>query len=276
MPRAPSLLSLALLGACNQVFGLEPTQSVDARYFDAPPSVCPALGSPPAFDDDLRQVLLQNCTDYTVSANGHALARCSNVIEEGPVDGALAPALGLDPPPNTTYLNPRLGPDGASAVIRVFDKTSTSTRVYFATFTRSEAGTWSKTSELTLTNPFSSSSVSRDGHILVTATGGIHELATSNGTWTDLGVHSELGVTVLSDGVALSADGLRMMFVGQLVSNTPFALLYADRPTLDAPFSQAVLMPAVEYFPNAFLTADCARLYTWALGTVFYVTPAGT
>jgi hypothetical protein len=153
---------------------------------------------------------------------------------------------------------------------------------HFEVFTRAD-GRWTKTGELQVTNAFSSSSPSRNGRILVTASatatvpGGIHELATSDGgvTWTELDLHTfaDFGVLSFAEGVALSADGLRVIFVGQPQGSPSVALLYADRASIDEPFSHAVAMPSVEYFPNAFLTEDCARLYTSTLGTVFYVTP---
>lgn len=115
-----------------------------------------------------------------------------------------------------------------------------------------------------------------NGRILVTASDGIHELSDNgDGTWTDIQVHSvaQLDLSSLSDGVTLTGDGLRMIFVGQPMGAPSLTLLYADRPSIDAPFSAAFPMQTVEYFPNAFLTEDCARLYVWTLGTVFYVTP---
>jgi hypothetical protein len=275
MPRVPSLFALVTLGACNQAFGLEPTRAVDAQYFDAPPPVCPAIGTPPAFKDELHQILVQNCTDFTVAANGRALARCGGLIKEGVVDSELTPAVGLEPPVTGTYLHPRISPDGASAVFLV--------STHFEVVTHPDSGTWTKLGQFQVPNAFSSSSPSRNGRILVTASasstspGGLHELATSDGgaTWTELDVHthSDLDVASMSEGVTLTADGLRVIFVGQANGTPSLALLYADRATIDEPFSHAVPMPSVEYFPNAFLTEDCARLYTSTLGTVFYVTP---
>ena len=65
-------LAVALGAGCNQVFDLKPTASIDAAYFDAAPPVCPAIGTPPSFGDNLHQILVQDCKDYTVSPTGRS------------------------------------------------------------------------------------------------------------------------------------------------------------------------------------------------------------
>ena len=269
-----SLLALLLVG-CNQIYGLERTQSIDAAYFDAPPPTCPPLGAPPVFTQDFEQAVFQSCTDYTLSSTGRALARCNRVIAEGAVGEPLVGAVGLEQTTSMTYDHPRLHPDGQSAIVRMTDRTGP--RTAFAVFSRTDSG-WVKSSEFSV--PYTmlgSSAPSRDRHVVVVASGGaLRELADDGtGTWNEVLVHdfAELGITSLGDQVNLSADGLRLILVGSPIGKNEMNLLYADRANETDRFSQAVPMPSLEYLPNGFLTEDCGRLYFSALGTVFYVEP---
>src|SRR5512143_2261526 len=95
-------ITLLALCACNQVFDLRPTKSVDAKhdFFDAPldaPYACPATGETPAFGSLFHQVILQNCKDYEPSqAKQTGIALCDDgqytgnyLLSEGPLDGPL-------------------------------------------------------------------------------------------------------------------------------------------------------------------------------------------
>ncbi|HSD89398.1 MAG TPA: hypothetical protein VLB44_17835 [Kofleriaceae bacterium] len=264
---------LTLLLGCNQIYGLDKTQPIDAAYFDAPPATCPALGTPPVFGQDFQQVVFQPCSDYTLSSSGRALARCNRVISEGPIGGALVGAVGLEQTADLTYDHPRLHPDGQSVVVRMIDRTVP--RTSFGVFARTDAG-WGKTSEFSVPyQMLGSSTPSRDNHVLVVASGGgLRELADDGaGTWNEVLVHdfAELGITSLGDQVDLSADGLRLIFIGTAIGKSSVNLLYADRAAETERFSTATPMPSVEYLPNGFLTEDCGRLYFSGLGTVFYV-----
>lgn len=267
-----SLLALLLVG-CNQIYGLERTQSIDAAYFDAPAATCPPIGTPPVFSQELQQAVFQPCTDYTQSSTGRALARCSRVIAEGAVGQPLMPAAGLEQTTDLLYDHPRLHPDGQSAIVRMYDRVAAKTA--FAVFSRT-AGGWVKSGELAV--PYTmmgSSAPSRDGHVLVvTSGGGLRELADDGtGTWNEVRVHdfAELGITSMSDQVNLSPDGLRLILVGTAIGKSEMNLLYADRQRETDAFSKTTPMPSLEFLPNGFLTENCGRLYVSALGTVFYV-----
>ncbi len=71
------LLSL-LVCACNQVFGIQPTH---LALPDAPPPVCPALGTAPTFTGELVAVWTGGCTMYSPSElHDLALAECGYVL----------------------------------------------------------------------------------------------------------------------------------------------------------------------------------------------------
>jgi hypothetical protein len=266
-------LLLSLLAGCNQIYGLERTQSIDAAYFDAPPPMCPEIGTPPVFTQTFEQAVFQPCTDYTQSYNGRALARCNHLISEGAVGEPLVGAGGLEQTADITYDHPRLHPDGQSLIVRMIDRTGP--RTAFGVFAKTAAG-WVKTSEFSVPyQMLASSTPSRDGHVLVVASGLRELVDDGTGTWNEVLVHdfAELGVTSLGDQVNLSADGLRLLFIGAPIGKAETNLLYADRAAETELFSKATPMPSLEYLPNGFLTEDCSRLYFSALGTVFYVEP---
>ena len=82
-----ALLLLAVAG-CNPLFGLEPTQPVDAAVpFDAPPPMCPAIAAgPPLFTQNATVFASMHCVAYTTSViRGTAVALCDSGLLEGPI-----------------------------------------------------------------------------------------------------------------------------------------------------------------------------------------------
>src|SRR5262245_4570269 len=103
------------LAACNEVLGVQETLLIDAY---SPPTQCPPLGTAPAFSGVLYQLDVGFCVDYHVhTALGVVVASCYPndlaefpIIYEGPIDGVLAPAQGLQVV-SMIVDQPRLTPD---------------------------------------------------------------------------------------------------------------------------------------------------------------------
>jgi hypothetical protein len=260
-------LFLLVLCSCNRLYGLTATDEVDAAYFDAPPIDCPDIGTAPRFSRSLTQAAFENCTDYTFG-NGRALAKCGRVLREGPQDGALVDAAGMQ---STTelYGYPRLHPDGNIAFVIVPGLPSGGRAV--ATFTRGDTA-WSRGRDLVIDTTTLSATPSRTRLFLVGKLD-IREVADDgNGNYAHVQTHTAdaLGVTGFFEQTHVSADGRRLVFVGTTDALALSQLFYADRPSIDVPFSRAVPMPDVDYFPSGVMTENCDRLYFSALGTVFY------
>lgn len=263
---------------CNAVFGLGSTRAVDAAYYDAhidAPFTCPPPAMPPQFSPAFQQDFVQNCTSYTTSATtGKALASClpGPTIDEGDRDQPMIPAAGLQDS-NFFYTYPRLGPDGDTAVMHVYDKQQITNS--FAEFRR-DANGWTKQQDISpgfLITASTSTTRATPRHLLaLSQTGAVHELIEQGGVWVDHATHdfSELGVTGTDFDFNWTPDGLRLVFTGTLVGDSTTRLLYAERDTIDQPFSPAVSMPGIDFTPPGFLTEDCGRVYFSSLGSVFY------
>src|SRR5207302_4451118 len=110
--------------------------------------------------------------------------------------------------------------------------------------------------------------------MLALAAGMMHELVEdSGGAWSDVAVYTyaELGATTFGYELYMTPDGLRFIDSGTVPGGTSEQVLYADRPSLDVPFSHVVPVQDVDFLPGAFLTEDCGRLYFSSFGSVFYV-----
>ena len=82
---------------------------------------------------------------------------------------------------------------------------------------------------------------------------------------------AELGVGNVLTNPYLSADGLRMTFIGSPPgANSPQAVYYTDRPTIADRFRAAEVLPGVPLEAEAFLDPTCARVYLEALGSIFF------
>jgi hypothetical protein len=265
--------SVLLLVGCNQVYGLDPTRASDAAYFDAPPDApyaCPPIGTPPRFSRNFEQVVVQNCNNYTVSITGRALARCAfngdQLIAEGAIGERLQIAPGFDA--NSMSSTPRIGPDGQHAIVRQ-DQT-------FYLFERGSAG-WARKAPIEVPPPTVINAVSaptRVGRIILVTSGEVRELADDgNGSFTQIRAQTfgELDLNAVTSNVNLTADGLRLVFNGNL--NNGSQLLYTDRPSLDVGFRIPVAMPEVDFLSNGFMTEDCAHLYFSGLNNVFATRP---
>lgn len=270
---------LALLAGCNQVFGLAETVAVDARQFDAPADAafqCPSPGSQPTFAALLHQAVTKNCVSYTTStaANlGAAFCIDLDAIADGPIDelperSTFTPAQRFD--------MPRLTPEGNEMWVRL-RATGSAT---FSVYTRTGDHQWSWVRDLAI------ASQSQDDQLTVPSRSidgtrrvlryafsefKLYEYADDGTATTMIRSYqpSELGVTFMSFP-NLTADGLRLVFVGSEVGATTAQTLYADRPSLSDSFSPARVLATAPVTSDPFLSEDCARLYTNGLGSIFY------
>lgn len=278
-----SLLLLAL-AACNQIFGLAPTQSRGAAFYDAPPDApfaCPAIGAgAPTLTGVLVQQVQQDCSAYSPSfASGRAAARCeatdgSMYLCEGPVDASLSFVAA------TTMIDtPRMLPDGNT--MYVFRQDPLLTTAHILAFARSGSG-WAAAPDPgfgTLQQSDGISTVMRGASgnrliVMTTSTGAeqLDEWADDGGSWHVVGTHSpaEFGLQTVGS-LTLTTDGLRGLVLGSAASGA-YRTLYTDRPSVDAAFSPGQPVEGLLWSAeDAQLTDDCSRVYFSGLGWVFYV-----
>ncbi|HSD88265.1 MAG TPA: hypothetical protein VLB44_12145, partial [Kofleriaceae bacterium] len=221
--------------ACNQVFGLRETQSIDAQRYDAAPDApftCPAGN--PTFSKELHQPILQRCSGYTPSTTGYALADCAEPtpgIAQGPIDEPLDLAPGLQSTGTVTLAQPRLTPEGDEAFVVWHD--STVLLAHIQRFRRNGDNTWTFESEipLTLSAGVTLGSPSRgpSRRIMVLYAAAVHELAEDNGIWTDHATYTaqNLGVAGFYSCPNLTADGLRIVLYSQRPTDPGPIVLYA-------------------------------------------------
>src|SRR6478735_5778204 len=98
-------VTILLLCACNQVFGVEKTHPIDARslFFDTPvdaPFSCPVDGSAPVMSSLLRQAVFEMCQSYSESSVNRRTA-CGGydwmTVLAGQIDGAMSPVAAPSP-----------------------------------------------------------------------------------------------------------------------------------------------------------------------------------
>lgn len=275
---------LVLVCRCNQIFGLKETQPLDAQQFDAPidaPFACPAPGTPPQFSKILHQAIERNCQGYMTSPESQrAVAFCFDAgglfggIVDGEVDGVLQTST-LTPAGDFDW--PRLTPEGNEIWVR--DRGSPAK---FAVFQWQSDHQWTRVRDLMITG------VARDDYITAPsrAVGGKRRFlryafstfklleyeddgATTSGPIRSYDVNIDLG----SDFINLpnlDASGLRLVFVGETPGTTYSQTFYADRASLDVPFSKAMPLPTAPVAFDPFVTPDCSRIYTSGLGSIFY------
>lgn len=272
MPKVRRLAVVTLV-ACNQVYGLEPT----TFPVDAPPA-CPSIGTQPPFSKALRQATLQDCDWYNSSSTGLAVAMCRDsfmsYLAEGPTAANDGEAVEMVKLPITGVSDPRISPEADELLVR-----QGLTRL--AVYRRNAANEWAPHHDVavTLTSNDMVSTITRGPtRRMVIATNGATDLPEyaiePDGAVRMVAMHpvsSELAVSGLQFA-NLSADGLRLVFYSVTTMSDGYRQFYADRASIDDPFSAA---RPIENFPAniafAYLTDDCARLYFSALGTVFYM-----
>jgi hypothetical protein len=118
------------------------------------------------------------------------------------------------------------------------------------------------------------SNVARAGNevrLFVYGSGAVQEWSSQGDTWTAGATYAPadfgLGQVV---SFQLAPDGLRAIIYGVMPPMMTAQMFYVDRPTLGARFGVAhtIELPLVL---DAFMTADCTRVYFSGLDRIFYV-----
>jgi hypothetical protein len=265
---------------CNQVFGLRETVAVDAQQFDAPidaPYACPAPGTQPGFGKLLHQSIAKNCISYTTSATANrAAAYCLDLdaIADGVVDGALEPTTLV---PNDKLDWPRLTPEGDELWVRRRGGGIAT----FAVYRYDSDHHWTWVRDLAIANTAQDDVITAPSRQVdgkrrfiryAFAEFKLYEYEDDGATTTPVrsyNVQTELGVYYMQFP-NLDADGLRLVFVGQVPAATFAQTMYADRPSRADSFSAAMPLVTAPVAYDPFLTPDCSRLYTSGLGSIFF------
>ena len=261
---------LVLLVGCNQVYGLESTQLIDAQLFDAAPPRCPPPGVAPAFDPSLRQVSTRDCVSYTRSATG-ALAKCGLTFYEGTGDLELTEVRGMMPSAGLSIDYARLAPEADIAFARQF----TPAQSFFTSIYRRIDGVWQHESDVLPGNRDEMGTPSRAPMRRMFGVFGttLTEYDEARG-WAVHETYSPGNFNVASfsaEPPQLSPDGLRLLFAGTTTTNEP-RLFFAQRDSIDARFTAAHVITDVPVgIREAVMTEDCSRIYFPAIGVIFYL-----
>jgi hypothetical protein len=246
-------LLVVALASCNRVFGLTRTELPPP---DAPPS-CPALGTLPQFARELHQSVFQACDYLSVSRDsGMAMAECfepMSFIGYGPIDGELA-VTAID----SQLRYPQLAPEGDRAYL--WQSVGTAEIAIF-----SLAGTtWTRSGQIAVdAYVFTPPSRSPRHMIVVTRVDRkVHELVEDASGWTDSDSFTlpAMGVDDIS-GATLTADGLHLLLYATPIGSIDYAVLYADRASVDQRFGTAQPLLGVPPVYDPFMTEDCGRIY---------------
>jgi len=271
--------SVLLVCGCNQVLGLTPTRTDDAR----PAPKCVA-GSLPSLYGQLHQLPLKYCNFYTPSFEaGIAVAECEDQLMSGPIDKRMSP-LTLDAAPTRRERGTRLSAEGNRLLVPIFD--SDLVQYEIAEYELQGNGTWASvgpaTPYATILREFSAPSRAPDrrlvfqdydnGLVLV-------ELSDQSGSWREVTRYPVTEVGAMAKQLNdpnLTPDGLRLVFRSETIlpdgHYVAAAIFYAERATLDERFANARVIDVAPHdvlYP--YLTEDCGRLYFTALATVFYM-----
>ncbi len=239
--------------------------------------MCPAPGMLPQFKGSLNQIVNDYCLWYTrdeAGARDAAFCLGGIGISDGSGDGTLAPSsLSGAPPLRNTPDLPRLSPEGDELWVRGDG------RIYV--YTRAGDHAWGFVRDLglmlssgieTFTPPTRKVAGKRR---FVMTTLNIQNLQ----EWEDDGAQLTMvgQYTNSQEGSAfflnptLTADGLRLVWSGATFADPNTNLtLYADRGSLSETFSTAKVLTSAPVVTDPFLTADCGRIYTSGLGSIFY------
>ena len=275
-------LAFGALGACNRIFDVGGANIIlsDARPYDGlvdAPFHCPATGTPLQFSPVFRQVIQQNCRDYSTSTTtGMATASCTDDdgvtfnIYQGLIDQPLTLVSGT--PPVTPSLfevsRPRLSPDGDQLFIQTLDFTTFDAT--HGVYAPNADGSWSYVADLPVGEYGSVSVPSRkpDRHLLYfDGTPVVSEWSDQGiGAWSQLQT-LDLGTNVRQ--VWLSPDGLRMLASVDSALSGTVTVLYADRATIDMPFG-APTTSSLASTSDEFVSEDCSRVYLSSIEMIFY------
>lgn len=195
-------------------------------------------------------------------------------IFDGVLDQQLTPIPSLDPA-DPILDEPRLTPDGSAVYVR---STPMAAPVAFAIYLRQPDGSWRVVPAVL---PFGTTSLlstvahAPDGDHVIEQLGPMYRewIGNSSYAFTSAGTYqaSDFGVSALaSSGADLSADGLRLIFLGSATSTSFDQMFYADRDAVTHRFGTATPLVGVPAVTDAFMTDDCARVYFHGLQQIFY------
>ena len=268
-----------MLCACNQVYGLEPTATRDAAYFDAPidaPFSCPPLGAPLAFSPKLSQLAL-DCAFYTASTTKNvALASCRDAadvlhVSIGPVDGPFTPLAAVGTPtPSLELSQPQLAFDGDLFLLHGYDISSnvSEVRVY-----RDAGGTWVRGGDFPAPLAVTTNPSRAPGRRVVyqLAPTDVREMyENADETWSPGPAHPVAMLGVPDARVMwLSPDARRMLFAVNAQSTETAYLAFTERASTADSFGPHTRLDLPLVF-DPFILEDCSRIYFSGLRSVFY------
>jgi hypothetical protein len=280
---------LVALSGCNQVFGLDDTQLVDAGhlFLDAPPDASPMCADPsemPRFDRELHQAVYADldCHLYQTSAIGLALAQCAPLATNqqriyearvGPI-GEMAIARGDLGEPDVVY-SIALAPEGSEVWLARYDVNEAAG---IWRYQRDADGVWHRMEKTPITFAAGQkiSTVTRGPvrhlFVLESNTQTREWALDASGNWIDVGVYTsaQLGTPLLFH-LNLSPDGLRMLMYARDQNNYLNVVRYGSRASVDARFMSSTEIPGAPQADDLFFTEDCDRVYFSGLSAVFYV-----
>jgi hypothetical protein len=253
-----------LLGACGRI-GFSPLG-------------CPPIGTAPVFGGPMHQVTANTCKGYSAStAADLAVTACASMqarpeIEAGPIDQPFAPT-GIAPLNgfvNLAYAH--IVPEGDHLYVTENNFDALGDDEY-ADYVRA-GSSWSYVGILGIPPStgglpqFLGTLTFAPRHVMVNGcemsqTCLIEWVEQPGGSWQALPAYapSDLGLPDFGAAANLTSDGLRVV-----IASGAAGLYYADRPTIDARFTPAVLLPGAPAASEATLADDCSRLYVTPLG----------
>lgn len=269
------VLPLLLVAACNQVYGLDPTQIVADAAPDAAPACSPELVYRPQF----HQVIYQRCTSYSFARDvDRALAFClpedaPAFIGEGRVDSMLARVTveGVASP----VREPRISPEGD----RMFLLRATAAGVTgFAVYHR-DATAWRYAYDLPVIGDYddavgvpSARPNARFMHSRPNA-GVVDEyVEEAPDTWRLWHSYpaADFDTISLYTQFNLTADGLHVIYQAFALDST-IVVRHAWRDDIGAQFRKTLpIMGVPRGTVDGVMTPDCGRLYFSGLSSIFY------
>ncbi len=263
-----------LAGGCDRVFGLTgSTAAFDARVdvgdgmVDAgPTATCPALGSTPVFSMTLH-LRAADCSEYSASNTGRAVANCIGVVSEGPATGPLIPVVGLESQLGVMHDASRMVPEGDVLFVRQWNTSTLFSRILIER--RQPGDTFAYDGEVIV----SGMTLDTSARFGVPTRGPVRRMFLRNRqALVELTVDAQGAASVVTaytendfavDTIALvpnlSADGLQVVFGG---TRTPggSSVYYADRATIGDRFGTARRIGSVPYSYDAWIGDRCLEL----------------
>jgi len=269
-------LIVCAVAGCNSIYDLDKTTIEGTFEAHCTP------GEVPHYAKRLHQVLIQACTEYTISPTTQtAIAVCFDGFElalaEGPIDKPLLKIQIPLPNPPYAYQQPRLPPEGDRLLIEQQNTSLVNAGPIadsiYTVFKRS-GGAWVRDYDIpgiVGSQQIGRPSASPRAHWFVSSFSTVVEyIETTPRTWT-AGTPfpaKDLGVDTVQGGINLTSDGLRAVFTGAIGMTR--SVYYVERNSIDEKFGRATPLENVPEVDDPFLTDDCGRVYFSGLGTSIF------